>query len=92
MVSAISKGIADTVKDPNTAYQISEKYVENLAQADKAVQKKVLDVSIQLWQQNPPGYSDPKAWENMQDVMLNMGLYTQPINLSQAFTNEFNVK
>ena len=92
MVSAISKGIADTIKDPNTAYQISEKYVENLAQADKAVQKKVLDVSIQLWQQNPPGYSDPKAWENMQDVMLNMGLYTQPINLSQAFTNEFNVK
>ena len=92
MVSAISKGIADTIKDPNTAYQISEKYVENLAQADKAVQKKVLDVSIQLWQQNPPGYSDPKAWENMQDVMLNMGLYTQPIILSQAFTNEFNVK
>jgi len=92
MVSAISKGIADTVKDPDNAYQISEKYVENLAQADTAVQKKVLEVSIQLWQQNPPGYSDPKAWDNMQDVMLNMGLYTQAINLSQAFTNEFNVK
>lgn len=92
MVSAISKGIADTVKDPDSAYQISEKYVENLAQADKAVQKKVLEVSIQLWQLDPPGYSDPKAWDNMQDVMLNMGLYTQAINLSEAFTNEFNVK
>ena len=92
MISAISKGIADTIKDPDNAYQISEKYVENLAQADKAVQKKILDVSIQLWQQNPPGYTDPKAWDNMQNVMLNMGLYTQPINLSQAFTNEFNVK
>jgi NitT/TauT family transport system substrate-binding protein len=89
MISAINRGIADTIADPEGAYQISEKYVENLAQADKPVQKKVLEVSMQLWQQDPPGYTDPKAWENMQDVMLNMGLYDLAIDLSKAFTNEF---
>jgi NitT/TauT family transport system substrate-binding protein len=92
MITAISRGIADTVKDPEGAYQISEKYVDNLAQADKTVQKKVLEISIQLWQLDPPGYSDPKAWENMQDVMLNMGLYEKAVDLSKAFTNEFNGK
>lgn len=92
MVTAIGRGIEDTIKDPEGAYQISEKYVENLAQADKSVQKKVLEVSIKLWQQEPLGYTDPQAWQNMQEVMLEMGLYTQPINLSDAFTNVFNTK
>ena len=92
MVTAIGRGIEDTIKDPEGAYQISEKYVENLAQADKSVQKKVLEVSINLWQQEPLGYTDPQAWQNMQEVMLEMGLYTQPINLSDAFTNVFNTK
>jgi NitT/TauT family transport system substrate-binding protein len=35
------------------------------------------------------GYSDPQAWENMQDVLLDMGLITEKLDLSKAFTNEF---
>jgi NitT/TauT family transport system substrate-binding protein len=89
MVQAILKGIQDTIANPEEAYQISKKYVENLAQADETVQKQVLATSIELWKADRLGYSDPAAWDNMQAVLLNMGWLTQPLDLSAAFSNEF---
>ncbi len=89
MVGAILRGIADTITNPDEAYTISEKYVENLAQANTAVQKQVLATTIGLWKTDRPGYSDPQAWENMQAVLLDMGLIPAPLDLSKAFTNEF---
>jgi NitT/TauT family transport system substrate-binding protein len=65
------------------------KYVENLDKADANVQRQILDVSIQLWQADTLGESNPTAWENMQNVLLDMGLLTQPLDLSKAYTNEF---
>ncbi|KAF0109192.1 MAG: hypothetical protein FD146_236 [Anaerolineaceae bacterium] len=88
MVSAFLRGIADTLADPETAYQISTKYVEGLA-ADDDVQKQVLATSIELWKTDRLGATNPAAWENMQTVLLNMGLLTSPLDLSQAYTNEF---
>jgi NitT/TauT family transport system substrate-binding protein len=89
MVTAFLKGLADTIADPDEAYEISKKYVENLAQADQAVQKEVLRRSIELWKAERPGYSDPQAWQNMQDTLLQMGLLADPLDLNKAFTNEF---
>jgi len=89
MVRAILRGISDTIADSDEAYTISEKYVENLAQADQAVQKQVLATSIGLWKADQPGHSDPQAWENMQAVLLDMGLISTTLDLSKAFTNEF---
>lgn len=89
MVRAILHGISDTIANPEEAYQISEKYVENLAQADQTVQKQVLATSIGLWKTDRPGHSDPQAWENMQAVLLDMGLISTTLDLSKAFTNAF---
>jgi len=89
MVAALLHGLSDTIADPQAAYQISLGYVENLAQADTAVQKQVLATSIGLWKAGRLGESNPAAWENMQTVLLDMGLLTQPLDWSQAFTNEF---
>jgi NitT/TauT family transport system substrate-binding protein len=89
MVQAILKGIQDTLDDPDEAYQVSKKYVENLAQADETVQKKVLTTSMELWKTDRPGYSDPDSWKNMQEVLLNMGWLKQPLDLSTAFSNDF---
>jgi len=89
MVEATLKGIQDTLADPDEAYRISEKYVENLAQADKTAQMQVLETSLALYRADPPGYSDPSAWENMQTILLEMGLITQPLELEKAYSNDF---
>jgi NitT/TauT family transport system substrate-binding protein len=89
MVAALLHGLSDTIADPEAAYQISLGYVETLAQADAAVQKQVLATSIDLWKADRLGESNPAAWENMQTVLLDIGLLTQPLDLSKAFTNEF---
>jgi NitT/TauT family transport system substrate-binding protein len=90
MVRAILRGIEFTITDPQAAYQISLQYVENLAQADQTVQAQVLATSITLWQGDTPlGYSDLQSWQNMQTVLLDMGLLSSELDLSQAFTNDF---
>ena len=89
MVLATLMGIQYTIDHPDEAYEISKKYVENLAQADEAVQKQVLATSIELWKAPRLGYSEPSAWSNMQDVLLSMGWLKSSIELEAAFSNEF---
>jgi NitT/TauT family transport system substrate-binding protein len=92
MVQVLRQGIAETIANPDDAYELSKAYVETLAQADPAIQKAVLAASIELWRPGPGdtlGYSDPQAWENMQKVLLEMGLLAKPVAVDQAFTNEF---
>ncbi len=89
MASAFLKGLADTMANPDEAYNISKKYVPNLAQQDEATQKEVLRRTIELWKAPQLGISDAKAWQNMQDTLLKMGLLKQPLDLSKAFTNQF---
>lgn len=89
MVAAMVNGIAYTIQNPDEAFEISKKYVENLAAADAATQKEVLARSIELWKAERIGYSDAAAWDNMQSTLLKMGLLKAPLDVSEAFTNEF---
>jgi len=92
MVAAISKGVAKTLEDPQAAYEICLKYVENLESANTAVQQKVLEVTLGLYQENPLGYSDPQAWENMQNVLLSMNLITGSSDIKKMFSNDYLMK
>jgi putative riboflavin transport system substrate-binding protein len=89
MVQAALRGIADTIANPEQAYEISKNYVENLAQADQNVQQQVLQSSIEFWKADQLGYSDPAAWENMEKILIEMGLIKEPLDLTKAFTNAF---
>ncbi|HXF86335.1 MAG TPA: ABC transporter substrate-binding protein [Anaerolineales bacterium] len=88
-VSAFLKGLADTIANPDEAFTLSASYIPNFADLDPTVQKQVLAISIEQWKAERLGYADPQAWENMQNVLLDMGLISEKMDLSKAFTNEF---
>ncbi|MBN2499731.1 MAG: ABC transporter substrate-binding protein [Anaerolineales bacterium] len=87
-LGAFMRGIEDTIADPDEAFELSKPYIEGLEE-NAAVQKQVLAKTIEYWQVDALGYSNPQAWENMQDVLLNMGLLSAPLDLDAAYTNEF---
>lgn len=89
MTAAFLKGLADTIANPDEAYNISKKYVPNLSTQNEAVQKEVLTRSIGLWKASHLGLSDAQAWQNMQQTLLKMGLLKQPLDVSKTFTNQF---
>ncbi len=89
MARAFSRGLADTIANPDESYEISLKFVENLKDQDKDVQMQVLKTSIEFWTADRLGFSNSQAWENMNDLLVKMALIPEPIDLSKAFTNEF---
>jgi len=88
-VRAFLRGLQDTIANPDQAYEISKKYVENLSQANEALQKEILKRSIEMWKADRLGYADPQAWKNMHETLLRMGLLSQPLEVEKAFSNDF---
>lgn len=92
MVTAILKGLADTIANRDEAFEISKKYVETLATADEATAntaREVLAASIKLWEAPEPGIADLGQWEETQNTLLQMGLITDSVDLNEVVTNEF---
>jgi NitT/TauT family transport system substrate-binding protein len=88
-VEAFLKGLKFTIENPDEAYALSANYIPNFADLDQNVQKEILATSIEMWKADRLGYSDPQAWENMNDTLVQMKLIPEPLDLSNAFTNEF---
>ena len=88
-VEAFLKGLKYTIDNPDEAYAMSATYIPNFADLDQAVQKDILATSIEMWKAERLGYSDPQAWENMNDILVQMKLIPEPLDLTKAFTNEF---
>ncbi len=86
---AVIRGLEETLADPAAAFNISRKYVENLQDSEWSVQWQVLNKSIEYWKAAQLGKADAQGWENMQDVLVSMGLLRGPIDLTKAYTNEF---
>ncbi len=89
MVQATLHGMQDALANPDEAYEISKKYVEGLAADDAKVQKQILAASMELWKAPRLGFSEPKAWENIQSILLKMEMLKQPLDLSKAYSNAF---
>jgi hypothetical protein len=53
------------------------------------VQMEVLLQSIDLWRADRLGFSDLAAWQNMLDVLTDMGSIPSSISVEEAFTNQF---
>lgn len=92
LTQAIQRGISYTLANPEEAFMICTQYVEGLTGPNQVVQKDILEASMEFWKTKNMGYSDPQSWENMQAVLLDMGLLAKPLDLAQAYTNQFSSK
>lgn len=85
-VGAVLKGIADTLADPDEAFEMSKAYVEGLDDT----RRPVLDASLELWQADTLGVTDPASWQQTEQVLLEMGFLDEPVgDLDAAYTNRF---
>ena len=85
-INAFMRGLEDTLADPDAAYEISKQYVEGLGDDRRGV----LDASLPLWQAEQLGATDPAAWQQTQDILIEMGLLDGPLpDLDETYTNEF---
>lgn len=89
MVRALIESIERAESDPPAAYEVCADYIDGLDSSNQDIQRSILLESISFWESEKTGYSEPEAWENMQDVLLAMGLLDEPLDLEAAFTNEF---
>ena len=89
VLGALLKGIQFTAENPDETYRICAKYVDNLAEADEAVQKQVLAESIKLWDVYPTNENHSVRWENMQSVLLKLGLMSQSVDLKGVYDDSF---
>lgn len=85
-VQALTRGLNDTIANPDEAYAIATQYADL---QDEAVEKQVLRASIEMWKAPRLGASDPQAWATMQETLLAAGLLSVKQDLDQVFTNEF---
>jgi NitT/TauT family transport system substrate-binding protein len=89
VVDALYAGIVETARDPQAAFEICKKYVENLESADSSTQLEVLTESIKLWQTDKNVSGFEKRWQNMQTILLEIGLLKLPVDTNKAWTNDF---
>jgi NitT/TauT family transport system substrate-binding protein len=92
MVAATLAGMRDAAADPKEAYAVSAQFVEGLGSLDPAargIQMEVLRRSIEMWLAPRLGWSDLDAWRNTETTLRSMGQLTQPLDVSEAFSNAF---
>ncbi len=86
-VRALTRGTQDVLTDLDAAYDIARQAVPSLS--DDALERQVLAATVSKWQTPRLGLSDPAGWESMQATLLQTGLLSAPLELDQAYTNDF---
>ncbi len=89
MVRATLRGLAYTIENPDEAFDIARQAVPEITDEDAPAQRAVLDASIELWRSDQPGRSDPAAWAESAQFMLDTGLIETPVTVDALYTNEF---
>jgi NitT/TauT family transport system substrate-binding protein len=82
MVRAVQRGLADTLADPEAAFNISvPEYVPDLPEDVRPTERQVLENSLALWQSDQRlGMTNPAAWEATQAILIEAGLLDQPLD------------
>jgi NitT/TauT family transport system substrate-binding protein len=91
LVTATLRGLADTLKNPDEAFQISLRAVPEAGGTNAQVSRAIFDESLKLWQTDADtlGRSDPDIWAKAAKFMKQMGLIQTDVAAADLFTNDF---
>jgi NitT/TauT family transport system substrate-binding protein len=93
MTRATLRGLAFTLEDPESAFDICLKHVPEVAgdAESRAVNRAVLEKSIEFWRAGDDvlGRSEGDNWRTAQRIMEEMGLIEVTGDVSVMFSNEF---
>ncbi len=90
VVRAFLKALTYSAENPDETFAISQLYVENLTEETAPIQRKVLEQSIAIWQVEPETELEQAAsWQNMMQVLLDIGLMKNTISLDGVYSNDF---
>jgi NitT/TauT family transport system substrate-binding protein len=85
-VHAFLRGLADTLADPDGAYEISKNFVEGLDDS----RMPVLEASLALWEADTLGETEASSWVQTEEILLQINLLDAPVpDLDRAYTNDF---
>jgi NitT/TauT family transport system substrate-binding protein len=89
LVRATLKGLQDTLDNPEEAFELCLRQVPEAGGENEAVNKAILEASIELWQGENLGRSDPEVWQTSQRFMYQVGLIETESEVDKLFTNQF---
>jgi NitT/TauT family transport system substrate-binding protein len=91
MVRAVQRGVADVIADPDAAFDIAvTHYVQDLPEDQHETQRQVLLNSVKLWHSDALGLTNPDAWVVTQDILIETGLLTAPLDdLAASYNMDF---
>lgn len=91
LVSALMRGLADTLAMPDAAFEISLLAVPEAGGAQTPVNRAIFDESLKLWQADKfdLGLSELEDWAAAVAFMREMGLIQADLDPASLYTNEF---
>ena len=92
MTRATLRGITDVIAHPDEAFAIVRQVIPEMTDDAAPTQRRVLASSIELWQSDRPGFSEPQAWQASADFMEQTDLLEKEIEPETLYTNRFIVE
>jgi NitT/TauT family transport system substrate-binding protein len=91
LVTALMRGLRDTLNDPDAAFQASLRAVPTAGGDQEKVSRAIFDESLKLWQASEEelGLSDPDTWAKAATFMKDMGLIQNTVEPTDLYTNDF---
>jgi len=88
-VRALTRGVQDTINNPDEALQIAIRRVPEAGGANLETSQAVLRASIPLWKNTRLGETRLADWQAMEKFMREAGFIETNVDVTKAFTNDY---
>jgi NitT/TauT family transport system substrate-binding protein len=86
---AFLRGLQYTLDHPDEAFEITLERIPEMDEPTQALQRAVLQESLEFWRAEELGVNSPEAWAASVSYMENMGLIPEGVDPESMYTNEF---